>query len=85
MSQPRFGGEAYFGRNCLGVDAELFFPEGSDSPEESERAKAVCSGCVVRDACLEYAIVNVIRQGVWGGTSEKERRRIRRARRLAAS
>ena len=63
--------------NCLGVDPDLFFPERGVSTRE---AKAVCQGCVVRKECLEYALVNGEKFGIWGGMSERERRRIRRAR-----
>jgi WhiB family redox-sensing transcriptional regulator len=43
-------------------------------------AKEVCRGCVVSNECLEYAIENGERFGIWGGKSERERRRLRRAR-----
>ena len=66
--------------NCLGVDPDLFFPERGASTKE---AKAVCRGCVVRDECLEYALANGEKFGIWGGLSERERRRIRRQRALA--
>src|SRR3954465_4274183 len=66
--------------NCLGVDPDLFFPERGASTRE---AKEVCRGCVVRMECLEYALVNGEKFGIWGGMSERERRRIRRARALA--
>ena len=66
--------------NCLGVDPDLFFPERGASTRE---AKAVCRGCVVRGDCLEYALANGEKFGIWGGLSERERRRIRRARALA--
>ena len=65
--------------NCLGVDPDLFFPERGVSTRE---AKEVCRGCVVREACLEYAIVHAEKFGIWGGLSERERRRIRRERAL---
>jgi WhiB family redox-sensing transcriptional regulator len=67
--------------NCLGVDPDLFFPERGVPTRE---AKAVCSGCVVREECLEYALANGEKHGIWGGTSERERRGIRRQRALAA-
>jgi WhiB family redox-sensing transcriptional regulator len=67
--------------NCLGVDPDLFFPERGASTRE---AKGVCRGCVVRDDCLEYALVNGEKFGIWGGLSERERRQLRRQRRLAA-
>ena len=63
--------------NCLGVDPDLFFPERGASTRE---AKEVCRGCVVRGECLEYALVNGEKFGIWGGLSERERRRLRRAR-----
>ncbi len=63
--------------NCLGVDPDLFFPERGASTRE---AKEVCRGCVVRNECLEYALVNGEKFGIWGGLSERERRRLRRAR-----
>ena len=67
--------------NCLGVDPDLFFPERGASTRE---AKEVCRGCVVREACLEYALTNGEKFGIWGGMSERERRRVRRARALSA-
>lgn len=63
--------------NCLGVDPDLFFPERGASTRE---AKEVCRGCVVREDCLEFALVNGEKFGIWGGLSERERRRLRRAR-----
>ncbi|MHB8506550.1 MAG: WhiB family transcriptional regulator [Acidimicrobiales bacterium] len=65
--------------NCMGVDPDLFFPERGASTRE---AKEVCRGCVVREDCLEYAIVHSEKFGIWGGLSERERRRIRRGRAL---
>ncbi|MGP8162459.1 MAG: WhiB family transcriptional regulator [Acidimicrobiales bacterium] len=65
--------------NCMGVDPELFFPERGSSTRE---AKEVCRGCVVRVECLEFAIANSEKFGIWGGMSERERRRVRRARLL---
>ncbi len=67
--------------NCLGVDPDLFFPERGASTRE---AKEVCRGCVVREDCLEYALANGEKFGIWGGLSERERRRIRRQRAQAA-
>lgn len=66
--------------NCLGVDPALFFPERGASTSE---ARAVCAGCVVRDECLEYALANSEKFGIWGGMSERERRRIRKTRNQA--
>tara|TARA_B100000519_G_C14210900_1_gene422609 strand:- start:928 stop:1377 length:450 start_codon:yes stop_codon:yes gene_type:complete len=66
--------------NCLGVDPDLFFPERGASTKE---AKEVCRGCVVREDCLEYALSHGEKFGIWGGMSERERRRLRRQRALA--
>lgn len=63
--------------NCLGVDPDLFFPERGASTRE---AKEVCRGCVVQEDCLEYALAHGEKFGIWGGMSERERRRVRRAR-----
>ncbi len=66
--------------NCMGVDPDLFFPERGASTRE---AKEVCRGCVVREDCLEYALTNGEKFGIWGGVSERERRKIRRRRALS--
>jgi WhiB family transcriptional regulator, redox-sensing transcriptional regulator len=66
--------------NCLGVEPDLFFPERGASTKE---AKEVCRGCVVREDCLEYALDHGEKFGIWGGMSERERRRLRRQRALA--
>jgi WhiB family redox-sensing transcriptional regulator len=65
--------------NCLGVDPDLFFPERGASTRE---AKGVCRGCEVRLECLEYALDHGEKFGIWGGLSERERRRVRRQRAL---
>jgi WhiB family transcriptional regulator, redox-sensing transcriptional regulator len=74
---------------CRDVDPELFFPVGTTGPAAAqiEAAKAVCLQCSVREECLEWALATGQDAGVWGGTSEEERRSIRRARRreLAAA
>lgn len=62
--------------NCRGVDADLMFPERGAS---HKAAKAVCAGCSVRDACLQWALREGFAFGVFGGTSERERRRLRKA------
>jgi len=66
--------------NCLGVDPDLFFPERGASTRE---AKSVCRSCEVRLECLEYALSHGEKFGIWGGLSERERRRVRRERGLA--
>lgn len=68
--------------NCVGVDPELFFPGRGESSKE---AKAVCQDCPVKVDCLEYALANAEKFGVWGGASERERRRMRSMRRRMAS
>jgi len=67
---------------CAETDPEAFFPEKGGSTRE---AKRVCSGCEVRSECLEYALANDERFGIWGGLSERERRRVRLARRMPLS
>ncbi len=62
---------------CAEVDPEIFFPERGGS---SKAARAVCAQCSVRAQCLEYALNNKEQFGIWGGTSERERRRIRKER-----
>lgn len=66
---------------CRGVDPDIFYPA---SDEEAEAAKAICAVCPVREPCLEYALANRERDGVWGGATERERRRIIRQRRKSA-
>ncbi|HYX97247.1 WhiB family transcriptional regulator [Geodermatophilus sp. SYSU D00779] len=59
---------------CAETDPEAFFPEKGGSTRD---AKRVCSGCTVRAECLEFALANDERFGIWGGLSERERRRLR--------
>ena len=66
---------------CRGIDPDIFFPV---TDEEAEPAKAVCNACPVREACLEFALAAREREGVWGGATERERRRIVRQRRKTA-
>lgn len=60
---------------CAQTDPEAFFPEKGGSTRE---AKRVCESCEVRSACLEYALANDERFGIWGGMSERERRRLKK-------
>lgn len=64
---------------CSGYPNTLFFP-ASDAVDEGsiEKAKAICAVCPVIDDCLEYALETNQRSGIWGGTSEKERKSLRR-------
>ncbi|WCO67713.1 WhiB family transcriptional regulator [Iamia majanohamensis] len=65
---------------CRDTDPDLFFPVGTTGPaiEQIESAKAVCRACHAQAACLEYAIDTNQDSGIWGGTSEDERRQIRK-------
>jgi len=63
---------------CRGVDPAEFFPSDGVGVECAQR---VCGGCPVQSECLEYALEHRIEHGVWGGASERERRRILRRRR----
>ena len=72
------------------MDPDLFFPIGTTGPalEQIEAAKSICRVCQVREGCLEYALSTNQEAGIWGGTSEEERRKLRKrwlARRRKAS
>ena len=60
---------------CAQTDPEAFFPEKGGSTRE---AKKICLGCEVRHECLDYALAHDERFGIWGGLSERERRRLKR-------
>lgn len=60
---------------CAQTDPEAFFPEKGGSTRE---AKKICLGCPVRQECLDYALAHDERFGIWGGLSERERRRLKR-------
>jgi WhiB family redox-sensing transcriptional regulator len=60
---------------CLDADPEAFFPEKGGSTRE---AKRICGICPVQQECLEYALERDQRFGIWGGMSERERRRLKR-------
>ena len=60
---------------CAQTDPEAFFPEKGGSTRD---AKKVCGSCPVKQQCLEYALSNDERFGIWGGMSERERRRLRK-------
>jgi WhiB family redox-sensing transcriptional regulator len=67
---------------CSTTDPELFFPISAAGPSSRQvaRAKAVCGRCQIRQACLDYALSSASVQGIWGGTTEAERRRLRQRR-----
>ncbi|WP_307849578.1 WhiB family transcriptional regulator [Qaidamihabitans albus] len=60
---------------CAQTDPEAFFPEKGGSTRE---AKRICQGCEVKDDCLEYALAHDERFGIWGGLSERERRKLKK-------
>ena len=68
--------------NCRSISPSVFFPSDGVGVEV---ARQICQTCPVKQQCLEYAIHHRIDHGVWGGASERERRRIARRRRVAAS
>jgi WhiB family redox-sensing transcriptional regulator len=65
--------------NCREESPSVFFPSDGVGVEVARR---ICATCPVKMECLEYALANGIDHGVWGGASERERRRIARRRRL---
>lgn len=66
---------------CRGLEPTIFYP---DDDEDASDAKAICAECRVRVTCLEFALSYREKQGVWGGATERERRRIIRQRRRSA-
>jgi len=67
--------------SCRDTNPDLFFPVGTTGPaiEQIEQAKAVCRECPSQAPCLEFALMTNQDSGVWGGTSEEERRKLRKA------
>ncbi|MBV2353038.1 WhiB family transcriptional regulator [Streptomyces sp. J2-1] len=65
---------------CRHEDPDLFFPVGTTGPAhvQARQAKGVCAGCPVREQCLDWALDTGQSIGVWGGTTENERRALRR-------
>jgi WhiB family transcriptional regulator, redox-sensing transcriptional regulator len=76
---------------CLDSDPDVFFPIGSTGPatEQIETARRICGACPVSEECLEFALATNQEAGIWGGTTEEERRKLRKTwvaeQRLAAS
>lgn len=68
---------------CRGSDPGVFYPSPDDD-SEADAAKAVCDSCPVRQPCLEFALNTREKHGVWGGLTERERRRVLRQRRRTA-
>ena len=67
---------------CRGLDPDIFYPPTDD---EADAAKTVCVKCPVREPCLEFALRTREAEGIWGGTTARERRRILRQRRKTAA
>jgi WhiB family redox-sensing transcriptional regulator len=67
---------------CRGVDPATFYPVSDE--DEAVGAKEICAECPVREPCLEYALTVREKHGVWGGRTERERRRLIRQRRKSA-
>lgn len=65
---------------CRDTDPELFFPVGTTGQAlvQIEEARRVCGECTVREECLQFALETNQDSGIWGGTSEEERRKLRR-------
>ena len=63
---------------CRGLDAAIFYP---DDEQEAQAAKTVCESCPVQQSCLNHALTFREKAGVWGGATERDRRRIIRQRR----
>jgi WhiB family redox-sensing transcriptional regulator len=66
--------------SCNDFDPDLFFPAGDTGPAAAqiEEAKRICNECVVKPECLSFAIESNQVNGIWGGTTENERRLVRR-------
>lgn len=76
LAEPSAGLDWWRDAACQTVDPDLFFPVSSLGPgrDEVARAKAVCARCPVRRQCLQFALATRQAHGVWGGTTEEERR-----------
>jgi WhiB family redox-sensing transcriptional regulator len=72
---------------CLNADPDVFFPisVAGASATQVRMARAICAGCPVRSDCTSFALDNREITGIWGGTTDEERKKLRRARARAAS
>lgn len=77
LAGPDFGSSPACGAD--GVDPELFHPVSEQDRSRIDQAKAICAGCPVASSCLEHALRSGD-HGIWGGTTETERRRIKAVR-----
>lgn len=75
MEHARFSPEWQVDAACRGVDPEIFFP-GPDEEHRVAAALSVCASCPVRPRCLAFALSREQRYGIWGGLTEKQRRRL---------
>lgn len=69
---------------CRGTNPDIFYPSDS-SPEGAEMARRICDSCTVREPCLAYALATNQTDGIWAGTSDRQRRRIRSQRRQVSA
>lgn len=80
--QPRYGDDWRDRAACKGADHTLFFPSaaiGSGARPDNDTALAICQTCPVQQPCLDYALALRPRpDGIWGGTTESDRQRLRR-------
>jgi WhiB family redox-sensing transcriptional regulator len=67
---------------CLSVDPDIFFPEDYDDRRITLEAKAICNICPLNADCLTYAVKDASLDGIWGGTTPRERKNIRRRKRV---
>jgi WhiB family redox-sensing transcriptional regulator len=68
--------------NCRGVDPNLFHPERGANQADVAAARIICGKCVVSQQCLQFALDNHETKGIWGGLTEKQRRRLRSQRNI---
>jgi WhiB family transcriptional regulator, redox-sensing transcriptional regulator len=78
MPAPDSRAEWWSRAACSTSDPELFFPGSSSGSALTQvrRAKVICARCEIQQACFEYALAAGPMQGIWGGTTEEERRRL---------
>ena len=69
---------------CRGSDPLVFYPPSDEDDSLADEAKMICGMCAVRRPCLEFALTTREKHGVWGGLTERERRRVLRQRRRSA-
>lgn len=66
---------------CKGHDPDLWYPDERTGTAQVRKAKAICDQCPVKTECRDYAVAAYEKDGVWGGTSPRERQALRRSRR----